>query len=153
MKDQNNNKKQDCLEVTMPLEVAQAALAAMNKVFMDWDVLNEKLNLTAAIFRTEKANIRANKAKKDMQHLLNAEQNKQKTLERKKRTQRLIELGALFDIANLGHHDPATLVGMLTNISTAVAPDDHKWPKWHQQGVSILLERKQAKNTKYGDSE
>ena len=26
----------------MPLEVAQAALDAMNKVFMDWDVLNEK---------------------------------------------------------------------------------------------------------------
>ena len=41
MKDQNN-KTQDQLEVTMPLEVAQAALAAMNKVFMDWDVLNEK---------------------------------------------------------------------------------------------------------------
>ena len=37
-----NNKIQDQLEVTMPLEVAQAALAAMNKVFMDWDVLNEK---------------------------------------------------------------------------------------------------------------
>ena len=42
MKDQNNNKTQDCLEVTMPLEVAQAALAAMNKVFLDWDVLNEE---------------------------------------------------------------------------------------------------------------
>ena len=41
MKDQNDNKTQDQLEVTMPLEVAQAALAAMNKVFMDWDVLNE----------------------------------------------------------------------------------------------------------------
>ena len=41
MKDQNN-KTQDWLEVTMPLEVAQAALAAMNKVFLDWDVLNEK---------------------------------------------------------------------------------------------------------------
>ena len=41
MKDQNN-KTQDQLEVTMPLEVAQAALAAMNKVFLDWDVLNEK---------------------------------------------------------------------------------------------------------------
>ena len=26
----------------MPLEVAQAALAAMNKVFLDWDVLNEE---------------------------------------------------------------------------------------------------------------
>ena len=41
MKDQNN-KTQDQLEVTMPLEVAQAALAAMNKVFLDWDVLNEE---------------------------------------------------------------------------------------------------------------
>ena len=42
MKDLNDNKTQDQLEVTMPLEVAQAALAAMNKVFVDWDVLNEK---------------------------------------------------------------------------------------------------------------
>ena len=40
MKDQN--KTQDQLEVAMPLEVAQAALAAMNKVFLDWDVLNEE---------------------------------------------------------------------------------------------------------------
>ena len=37
-----NNKTQDHLEVTMPLEVAQAALAAMNKVFLDWDVLNDE---------------------------------------------------------------------------------------------------------------
>ena len=37
-----SNKTQDQLEVTMPLEVAQAALAAMNKVFLGWDVLNEK---------------------------------------------------------------------------------------------------------------
>ena len=42
MKDPNDNKTQDWLEVTMPLEVAQAALAAMKKAFMDWDVLNEK---------------------------------------------------------------------------------------------------------------
>ncbi|NWK75700.1 hypothetical protein HYG93_15810 [Acinetobacter sp. SwsAc6] len=42
MKDQHDNKTVDWLEVTMPLEVAQAALAAMNKVFLDWDVLNEK---------------------------------------------------------------------------------------------------------------
>lgn len=41
MNDQNN-KTQDQLEVTMPLEVAQAALAAMNKVFLDWDVLNDE---------------------------------------------------------------------------------------------------------------
>lgn len=42
MKDPNDNKTQDWLEVTMPLEVAQAGLAAMRKVFLDWDVLNEK---------------------------------------------------------------------------------------------------------------
>ena len=41
-KDPNDNKTQDWCEVTMPLEVAQAALAAMRKVFLDWDVLNEK---------------------------------------------------------------------------------------------------------------
>ena len=42
MKDPLDNQTVDWCEVTMPLEVAQAALAAMNKVFMDWDVLNEK---------------------------------------------------------------------------------------------------------------
>ena len=98
----------------------------------------------SALIRTEKANIRANKAKKEMQNLLNAEKNKEKALERKARTKRLIELGALFDIANLGHHDPATLVGMLSNVK--IAPNDPKWTNWHKQGVSILQERKQAKN-------
>lgn len=38
----DQNKTQDHLEVTMPLEVAQAAMAAMNKVFLDWDVLNDE---------------------------------------------------------------------------------------------------------------
>ena len=42
MKDPLDNQTVDWCEVTMPLEVAQAALAAMKKVFMDWDVLNEK---------------------------------------------------------------------------------------------------------------
>ena len=42
MKDPLDNQTVDWCEVTMPLEVAQAALAAMRKVFMDWDVLNEK---------------------------------------------------------------------------------------------------------------
>ena len=42
MKHPLDNQTVDWLEVTMPLEVAQAALAAMRKVFMDWDVLNEK---------------------------------------------------------------------------------------------------------------
>ena len=42
MKDQHDNKTQDSLEVTMPLEVAQAGLDAMKKVFLDWDVLQEQ---------------------------------------------------------------------------------------------------------------
>ena len=88
-------------------------------------------------------------SKKEMQNLLNAEKTKEKALERKARTKRLIELGALFDIANLGHHDPATLVGMLSVIK--IAPDDPKWTNWHKQGVSILQERKQAKNANQSD--
>lgn len=42
MKHPLDNQTVDWCEVTMPLEVAQAALAAMEKVFMDWDVLNEE---------------------------------------------------------------------------------------------------------------
>ena len=94
--------------------------------------LYEKTDRTAtedkklsALIRTEKATIRANKAKQDMQNLLNAERTKEKALERKARTKRLIELGALFDIADLGHHDPATLAGMLSSIK--IAPDDARW--------------------------
>ena len=109
---------------------------------------NKKL---MALIKTEKAHLRAMKAKKEMQQLLNAEANKEKALQRKQRTKRLIELGALFDIANLGHHDPATLVGMLSNIR--IAPDDPKWTNWHTQGVSILQQRKQAKNAKQAQSE
>ena len=96
----------------------------------------------SALIRAEKASIRANKAKKEMQNLLNLE----KSSERKARTKRLIELGALFDITNLGHHDPATLVGLLSSIK--IAPDDARWSQWHERGVSILQERKQAKNAK-----
>ncbi|VTX88277.1 conjugal transfer protein TraD [Acinetobacter ursingii] len=105
----------------------------------------EDKKLTALI-KTEKAHIRAMKAKQQVNNLLNAE----KAQQRKARTKRLIELGALFDIANLGHLDPATLVGMLSNIK--IAPDSPKWDIWHQQGVLILQDRKQAKNAKQEQS-
>ena len=42
MKHPEDQQTVDWCEVTMPLEVAQASLDAMRKVFMDWDVLNEK---------------------------------------------------------------------------------------------------------------
>lgn len=42
MKHPEDQQTVDWCEVTMPLEVAQAALAAMRKVFLGWDVLNEE---------------------------------------------------------------------------------------------------------------
>lgn len=36
MKDPLDNQTVDWCEVNMPLEVAQAALAAMKKVFLEW---------------------------------------------------------------------------------------------------------------------
>ena len=78
-----------------------------------------------------------------MQNLLNAERTKEKALERKARTKRLIELGALFDVANLGHHDPATLVGMLSSIKS------HQMTLDGQNGMIRgfhTQERKQPKN-------
>lgn len=115
--------------------------------------LHEKPNRTqieekklAALIKTEKATIRANKAKQRMQDLLRTERTKQQALQRKARTRRLIELGALFEIAHLDQHDAATLVGMLSSIK--IAPDDARWTQWHEKGVSILQQRKQAKTAK-----
>lgn len=97
-----------------------------------------------AFIQAEKATIRANRAKLKAQKLVRAEKTKEQEIARKARTKRLIELGALFDIANLGHHDPATLVGLLSSVK--IASDDPRWLDWHQKGVTVLQELKQAKN-------
>ena len=94
--------------------------------------------------QAENATIRANKAKLKAQKLVRAEKTKEQEIARKARTKRLIELGALFDIANLGHHDPATLVGLLSSVK--IASDDPRWLDWHKKGVTVLQELKQAKD-------
>ena len=105
-------------------------------------VLEEKK--LKAFIQAENATIRANKAKLKAQKLVRAEKTKEQEIARKARTKRLIELGALFDIANLGHHDPATLVGLLSSVK--IASDDPRWLDWHKKGVVVLQELKQAKN-------
>lgn len=128
--------------LTRPTEYQRLLLQLMEKT--ERTLIEDKK--LAALIKTEKANLRAMKAKQQVNTLLNAE----KAQQRKARTKRLIELGALFDIANLGHLDPATLVGMLSNIK--IAPDSPKWDIWHQQGVSILKQRKHAQNAKQAQS-
>lgn len=128
--------------LTRPTDYQRLLLELMEKTERT-QIEDKKL---AALIKTEKANLRAMKAKQQVNTLLNAE----KAQQRKARTKRLIELGALFDIANLGHLDPATLVGMLSNIK--IAPDSPKWDIWHQQGVSILKQRKHAQNAKQEQS-
>jgi hypothetical protein len=54
----------------------------------------------AALVVSEKAAIRANNAKQKAQNLINTEKSKAKVLARKKRTRKLIELGALFEMLN-----------------------------------------------------
>lgn len=128
--------------LTRPTDYQRLLLELMEKTERT-PIEDKKL---AALIKTEKANLRAMKAKQQVNKLLNAE----KAQQRKARTKRLIELGALFDIANLEHLDPATLVGMLSNIK--IAPDSPKWDIWHQQGVSILKQRKHAQNAKQEQS-
>jgi hypothetical protein len=57
-----------------------------------------------ALIKAEKAIDRANKQKIALENYLNAE----KEAERKARTRHLIQLGALFEIANLDQRDPIT---------------------------------------------
>ena len=49
--------------------------------------------------------------------------------ERKARTRHLIQLGALFEIANLDQRDPAELLGILLK-TAEIDPNDMKWQIW-----------------------
>ena len=69
--------------------------------------------------------------------LLNAE----KEAERKKRTRHLIQLGALFEIANLDKRDPAELLGVLLK-TAEIDPNDAKWEIWKDLGQDTLNQRK-----------
>ena len=96
-----------------------------------------------ALLKAEKAQDRANKQKLAVRKLLNAD----KEAERKARTKRLIELGALFEISGLDQRDPAELLGILLKTSE-IALDDPKWQIWREIGLECLNSRKTQKNVK-----
>jgi len=82
---------------------------------------------------------RANKQKVAVRKLLNAE----KEAERKARTRHLIQLGALFEIANLDQRDPAELLGVLLK-TAEIDPNDMKWQIWKDLGQETLNKRKNS---------
>ena len=92
------------------------------------------------MIKAEKAIDRANKQKMAVRKLLNAE----KEAERKARTRHLIQLGALFEIANLDQRDPAELLGVLLK-TAEIDPNDMKWSIWKDLGQETLNQRSQSK--------
>jgi hypothetical protein len=96
----------------------------------------------AALVVSEKAAIRANNAKQKAQNLINTEKSKAKVLARKKRTRKLIELGALFEIAELANRNPAQLLGAL--LAVASITDSAELEKYQKNGLLLMNQRKAA---------
>lgn len=119
---------------------AQRLLLELSQLNSRTEQQDKKLN---ALIKAEKAQDRANKQKLVVRKLLNAD----KETERKARTKRLIEHGALFEIAGLDQRDHAELLGILIKTSE-IALDDPKWQIWREIGLECLNSRKTQKNAK-----
>ena len=119
---------------------AQQLLLELSRISDRTPEQEKKFN---ALIKAEKAMDRANKEKIVVRKLLNAE----KETERKARTRHLIQLGALFEIAELDQRNPAELLGILLK-TAEIAPDDPKWDIWAEIGQSCLNERTTQKNAK-----
>jgi hypothetical protein len=113
---------------------AQKLLLELAKIEYRTTEQERKFN---ALIKAEKAIDRANKQKIAVKKLLNAE----KEAERKARTRHLIQLGALFEIANLDQRDPAELLGVLLK-TAEIDPNDMKWQIWKDLGQDTLNKRK-----------
>lgn len=113
---------------------AQKLLLELAKIQYRTPDQEKKIN---ALIKAEKAIDRANKQKVAVRKLLNAE----KEAERKARTRHLIQLGALFEIANLDQHDPAELLGILLK-TAEIDPNDMKWKIWKDLGIEYLKNKK-----------
>ena len=102
---------------------------------------DRKLN---AVIRAERAAVFAAKARMEATHLVNKEERERKAAEKKARDHRLIELGALFDLAGIGDQDRGALLGALLGMANVKESD--RWANWKRQGDAILAakERKPA---------
>lgn len=98
---------------------------------------DKKLN---ALVRAEKAAAFAAKARSEAANLINAEKKAQAEAERKARTKRLIELGALFDLAGLDGQDRGALLGALLGVAKTLG-DAPRWEQWKHAGDALLAGR------------
>ena len=97
---------------------------------------DKKLN---AVIRAERAAVFAAKARTDAANLINKEDREQKAAEKKARDHRLIQLGALFDLAGIGDQDRGALLGAL--LGMANVKESERWANWKRQGDALLAEK------------
>lgn len=92
----------------------------------------------SALVRAEKAMLAATKARQAASHLINTENRKAKEAERKARNHRLIQQGALMDLAGLEHRSKGELMGLL--LGAAAITDPQRWADWKMKGDAYLAE-------------
>ena len=97
---------------------------------------DRKLN---AVVRAERASVFAAKARMEATHLVNREDRERKAADKKARDHRLIELGALFDLAGIGDQDRGSLLGAL--LGMANVKESERWANWKRQGDALLAEK------------
>lgn len=92
------------------------------------------------LIKAERTADRAAAAQRAAKKIFTEEQAKK----RKERTHKLVQLGALFEIANLDNHNPAELLGILLK-AAELPQDDPKWALWREYGQQTLNQRKDTK--------
>jgi hypothetical protein len=97
----------------------------------------------SALVRAEKAMLAAAKARQAASQLINTENRKAKEAERKARNHRLIQQGALVDLAGLEQRSRGELMGLL--LGAAAITDPQRWSDWKMKGDAFLAEV-EAKN-------
>ncbi len=98
-----------------------------------------------ALIKLEKINDKAAKTRAEVARMMHSKREE----DRKTRTHRLIEQGALFDLANLDNIDKGLLLGGLLHISTLMKSADNTPASqdWKKKG-DALLASKEAKKVK-----
>ena len=92
------------------------------------------------LIKAERTADRAAAAQRAAKKIFTEEQAKK----RKERTHKLVQLGALFEIASLDNHNPAELLGILLK-AAELPQDDPKWALWCEYGQQTLNQRKDTK--------
>ncbi len=92
----------------------------------------------AALWRAEKAADRAQRAKANAARIVNAD----REAERKARTHRLIELGGLIELADVGSWDKGILLGALLGL--AQVNDPERKARWKASGDARLADRERS---------